>query len=270
MLNLSFKQAEQAFTIDLNENGTKLPTCMKSESTAYGTLLVGTPDILFRKAVEMLLTEASKRSTATIGLPGGITPHKWFKWVIDNRMLDSYALDRICWLVSDERYVPVESEQSNFGNASRLFLDPLEVPETRRMPWPTQVDPYSASIVFNRRWNERFGENRCFDLCFLGLGDDGHMASIFPNSPLRGMETRENFSSVDVPGRGWRLTITEQGLNRCGKILLLVMGARKAEPLKAVFESAYDPSGQPAHLLRDISENVTWLVDEEAASGLNI
>ncbi|MFA5258387.1 MAG: 6-phosphogluconolactonase [Opitutales bacterium] len=243
---------------------------MKSEGTAYGTLLVGTADELFRKAVEMLLTEASKRSMATIGLPGGITPHKWFQWLIENRTLDTYALDRICWLTSDERYVPLDSDQSNFGNAARLFLDPLEVPETRRMPWPTQVDPYSASIVFNHRWNERFGDSRCFDLCFLGLGNDGHMASIFPDSPLRGMESKANFSSVDVPGKGWRLTITEQGLNRCGKILLMVMGDKKAAPLKAVFKDSFNPSRQPAHLLRDISDNVTWLLDEEAAAGLNI
>lgn len=240
---------------------------MKEINTPYGNMMVGTPEELFGKAVELLLTEAIKRSMATIGLPGGETPQNWYKWIMWNNVLDRAALERICWLTSDERYVPIEDPQSNFGNAARLFLDPMGVPETRRMPWPVNVDPYSASIVFNRRWNERFGEARCFDLCFLGLGQNGHMASIFPGSPIVGLGTRDNFTSVDVPGRGWRLTITDQGLRRCGKILLMVMGAKKSAPLKAVMETPFNPTLQPAHLLREVAQNVTWLVDEEAYNG---
>jgi len=241
---------------------------MKEARSPYGTLLIGTQEELFIKAAELLLTEASKRSMAAIGLPGGVTPQSWYKWIIGERALDPAALDRICWLTSDERYVPLESSESNFGNAARLFLDPLNVPETRRMGWPVSVDPYSASIVFNRRWNDRFGENRCFDLCFLGLGADGHMASIFPGGPIVGLCTRDNFTSVDVPGRGWRLTITDQGLRRCGKIILMVMGRAKAQPLANVLKCPFNPSLQPAHLLQEVAENVTWLVDEEAAKGI--
>ncbi len=242
---------------------------MTTHMSPYGSVLVGSEDELFRKAVELLLVEASKRSTmATIGLPGGITPQRWYQWIITNGALDGAALDRICWLTSDERHVPVDDPMSNFGNAARLFLDPLGVPETRRMSWPTMVDPYSANIVFNRRWNERFGENRCFDLCFLGLGPDGHMASIFPQSPIPGMARRENFCCVEVPGMGWRLTITDVGLRRCARILLIVMGANKAEPLRKVFDSPYDTGLNPAHLLRDMADKVTWLLDEEAAAGL--
>jgi 6-phosphogluconolactonase len=241
---------------------------MKETGSQYGSILIGKPDELFVKAVELLLTEASKRSMATIGLPGGVTPQSWFKWIMRENALSGEALDRICWLTSDERYVPLESEESNFGNAARLFLDPMHVPETRRMSWPVNVDPYSASIVFNRRWNERFGQHRCFDLCFLGLGQDGHMASIYPMGPIIGLVTQDNFASVDVPGLGWRLTISHQGLGRCGKILLLVMGTNKAEPLRAVMKNSYDPFHNPAHLLRDVAANVTWLVDEEASAGL--
>jgi len=243
---------------------------MKQCGTAYGTLHIGTQEEIFRKATEMLLIEASKRSIAAIGLPGGTTPHQWYQWVIKNGALSASALDRICWLTSDERHVPQESDQSNFGNAARRFLDPIGVPETRRMPWPTQVDPYSASIVFNRRWNERFGEQRCFDLCFMGLGKDGRIASIYPESPFRGIEPKTNFGSVEVPGKGWWLTVTELGLRRCGHIVITVSGASKNEALRRVFESPFDTSKHPAHLLRESSENVTWLLDEEAAAGLDL
>lgn len=243
---------------------------MKESASDYGKILIGQPNELFEKAVELLLTEASKRSMATIGLPGGITPQSWYKWIMDEGALDELALDRICWLTSDERYVPLENPKSNFGNAARLFLDPMRVPETRRMAWPVNVDPYSASIVFNRRWNDRFGEQRCFDLCFLGLGSDGHMASIFPNSPIIGLGNNDNFTSVEVPGEGWRLTITDQGLRRCGSILLMVMGAKKVAPLRNVMKTPFDPSHQPAHLLREIADKVTWLVDEEASAGLDL
>ena len=242
---------------------------MKEIGSQYGNILIGEQDELFIKAVELLLAEASKRSTATVGLPGGVTPQNWYKWIMRENALNCAALERICWLTSDERYVPLESEESNFGNASRFFLDPMNVPETCRMPWPVNVDPYSASIVFNRRWNERFGQHRCFDICFLGLGQDGHMASIYPEGPIVGLQTHENFTSVEVPGMGWRLTITHQGLGRCGKILLMVTGAKKAAPLRAVMKNPCDPYRNPAHLLREIAANVTWLVDEEAAAGLS-
>jgi 6-phosphogluconolactonase len=245
-----------------------LEICMKETSSQYGNILIGRPDELFVKAVELLLIEASKRSMATIGLPGGTTPRNWFKWIIDEKALNGGALDRICWSTSDECYVPLENEESNFGNAARLFLDPMGVPETRRMPWPVNLDPYSASIVFNRRWNERFGQHRCFDLCFLGLGSDGRMASILPQSPVIGLATRDNFASVEIPELGWRLTITRQGLGRCGKIMLMVIGSQKAQALRNVMKSPFDSFRIPAHLLREVSENVTWLVDDEAAVGL--
>ena len=239
---------------------------MKEFGTPYGKITTGPQEEIYSKTVELLLTEASKRSTATVGLPGGATPKEWFKWMLAQKALEG-TQQRICWLTSDERYVPTDSEESNFGNAARLFLDPLNVPETLRMPWPVNVDPYSASIVFNRRWNDRFGDHRCFDLCFMGLGRNGQIAGIFPQSPIVGLAMRDNFASVDVPQRGWRLTITDQGLRRCGKIILMVLGKEKAGPLQTVLNSPFDPTNHPSHLLREIADKVIWLVDDEAAAG---
>ncbi len=228
---------------------------MRQIKSGYGTLHIGSDEELFSKATEWVLGEASKRQQATVGLPGGSTPQRWFKWIVDNEALNPAAAERIMWLASDERYVPLHSPESNFGNAERHLLDPLHVPDTRRMPWPTQVDPHSASIVFNRRWNERYGLQRCFDLCFLG-------------SPIIGLDTMDNFASVDVPGKGWRLTITERGLGHCGRIVVLVTGTAKAGRLTSVLNGTHDPHRQPVQLLREHAERTDWLLDEAAAAEL--
>lgn len=246
----------------------RLPHGMRQVTTEYGDVCIGPVEALFSKAAELVLAEASKRTLATVGLPGGSTPQRWFQWLIKACAFDEQALNRLSWLTSDERYVPLDSPESNFGNAARLLLDPLGVPETRRMPWPVQVDPHSAAIVFNRRWSERFGQRRCFDLCFLGMGDDGHTASIFPGSPLIGLDSPDSFAAVDVPGKGWRLTITECGLERCGRIVVMVLGAGKAARLRSVLQGDHDPSTQPIQLLRAVAPNVTWLVDDAAAANI--
>lgn len=242
---------------------------METRNTAYGTLFIGENTELFAEAAKHINTVSAKTHHVTIGLSGGNSPKLFFRWMVETDALDEQARERVLWLTSDERFVARTHEESNFGNADKELFNPLEIPESRRLNWPTQVDPHSAPIVFNRKWDERFGAERCFDLCFLGMGDDGHTASLFPGSPLLGMDIYENFTCVNVPDKGWRLTITPAGLKRCRKIVVMVHGKGKAERLKAVLEGAYNPDLMPIQILRDCAEQTVWLVDNEAASLLS-
>lgn len=236
---------------------------MERRDTHYGELLIGSPEDVFRTTVDILEGELRLSRLIRIGLTGGSTPKAFYTWVVENNAFSEAFLDRALWLCSDERMVPLEHEDSNFGNADRLMLTPLGVPDAHKLNWPVKVDPHSASVVFNRRWNDRFGAQQAFDVCMLGMGTDGHTASLFPNHPILAANIEDNFVCVEIPEKGWRLTITEAGMSRCGKILITVMGQEKAERVRTVFQ---DPPGTyPVQILANFADKVTWLVDDEAA-----
>ncbi len=243
---------------------------MKKKKTEYGMLCVGSEEQLFNEAVAIADRERTKAAGEefTWALTGGSTPAAFYRHCVSKKAISPELAAAALWFTSDERMVPLESEESNFGNAARMLLDPLAIPAERRIPWPVDHEPEQAAVVFNDLWRSRFSDQRCFDLCFLGMGDDCHTASIFPRSPLIGGGPDEFFAHVDVPGKGPRLTVTRAGLAKCGAIVVMVTGAKKATPLSLVFQELYDPELRPVQLLREHSDRVTWLVDDAAAAEL--
>jgi 6-phosphogluconolactonase len=243
---------------------------MTEKSTPYGRLFVGAKDELFAKSVLLAIEQQqTKRATRfTWALTGGSTPAEWYKWAVTSRAIPSEMLGRAVFTVSDERHVPLASDQSNFGNAERQFLDPLQVGTGQRRPWPTSLPPAEAAAKYASDWAAEFGSGRGYDLCFLGMGDDAHTASLFPGSPLLNSKSTRVFEAVEVPGKGWRLTITPHGLNACGLIVVMTLGAGKAAALKKIMTGAYDPTSAPSQILKSCAPKVVWLVDAAAASAL--
>lgn len=243
---------------------------MNKTDTDYGTLCIGTKKAVFDEAVALADRHRQEKELVelTWALTGGSTPAEFYRHCVASRNFPQALLDVTCWFTSDERMVPLSSEESNFGNAARMLLDPLKVPDEKRFPWPVDREPPEAAHLFNDILHSRFSDFRCFDLCFLGMGDDCHTASIFPRSPLIADRGRKFFTHVEVPGKGHRLTITQYGLEKCGVIVVMVTGKKKAIPLSMVFDDIYAPEERPIHLLREHAERTIWLVDHEAASEL--
>ncbi len=242
------------------------PLNMRQIITNYGTLEVGTLDETFRAMIAVLRgATAGKNSPCTVGLSGGSTPKAFYQWAVRERALPEAVWKSILWLTSDERCVPLASDDSNFGNADRLMLTPLGVPAAAKIPWPVELAPAECAVAFNQMWNARFGAQNGFEVCFLGMGDDGHTASLFPGCPLINSGLQDNFAAVEWPGRGWRLTITQAGLARCGRVVVLANGANKAAVLKEILRGPYDPKRLPSQIHLAYASRVTWLVDEAAA-----
>ena len=237
---------------------------MEERKTKLGTLRIGSSGEIFERCVDILETgAASYGNPFLVGLTGGSTPKAFYNWAVEQEAISRVVLDQAVWTVSDERFVPLADGESNFGTADREFLVKIGVEEARKFPWPVQVDPHSAALVYERRLHERFGQNRAYDICFLGMGDDGHTASIFPGSPLLIIESGNYFAPVEVPGKGWRLSITPDGLKACGRIVIMVTGEKKAARLKEVLEGPEDV--YPVQILRHCARKVEWLVDGAAA-----
>lgn len=243
---------------------------MKTTTTEYGTLCIGGKEEIFDEAVALADRHRKENELIelTWALTGGSTPAAFYRYCVEHGKIPQDLVDATCWFTSDERMVPLTSDESNFGNAARMLLDPLKVEDEKRFPWPVDRDALEAARLFNDIWNSRFTNFRCFDLCFLGMGDDCHTASIFPGSPLIADKGKEFFTHVEVPGQGLRLTITQTGLEKCGAIVVIVTGKNKAVPLSMVFDDLYNSELRPIQLLRNHSDRTVWLVDEEAASEL--
>lgn len=243
---------------------------MRELTTKHGTVRSGTLDEVFAEAAQ-IGTAAWRGATEgrfSWALTGGSTPKSWYTWCKTRSALPPSLLLGTDWHVSDERCVPLASEESNFGNADRFLLTPNGVPAERKHPWAVQLAPEEAAADFARAAERRRGACRGFDLCFLGLGDDAHTASLFPGSALLSDAGGALFAAVEVPGKGWRLTITPSGLRSCGCIVVMVTGAAKAEAVRRIFRGNESIAAVPAKVLASCATRVVWLLDEAAAAGL--
>jgi len=241
---------------------------MTERITDYGRFFVGTKEQIFEKAAALAIEAHAKTKSKnfTWAFTGGSTPQDWYRWVAATKPLPASLLANTHFTVSDERHVPLNSDQSNFGNAERLLMEPLGVSAEHRHPWVVAYEPLAAAEAYRRTMMILAGPGKGYDVCFLGMGDDSHTASFFPGSPLLEDDGNLPFAALDVPGKGWRLTITPAGLRACELIVVMALGAGKAEALRRVLHDPFDPIKVPAQILQTCSDRVVWLVDEAAAS----
>lgn len=245
---------------------------MKTYETEYGTLKVGSKAELLQEALDIALDHfrASGKNRYSLALTGGSTPKDFYKWVVAENKLPADLRDGILWTTSDERTVPLESDENNFGNADRLMLTPLSVAGENKFAWPTELEPHAAVAAYAEKWKAVASPNTAYDVCFVGMGDDCHTLSLFPGSSLISNPVNTDFAVVEVPGKGWRLTLTPAGLAKCGKIVLMTLGAGKAKALKAVLQGDFDPLNKPSQNLKAVANKAFWLVDDAAAAELKL
>ncbi len=241
---------------------------MKTFTTDYGTVRVGAPEELFAELAQLGAAAWRTAEKGRFGwaLTGGSTPKAWYRWCVEKRALPAELLAETHWYVGDERCVPLASDESNFGNAARLLLDPFGVPAEQRHPWSVDLKPSEAAEAFERDSAAVLGAEHSFTLCVLGLGEDAHTASLFPGSALLGTATNVRFAAIKLVGKGWRLTITPTGLARCGHVVVHATGAAKAQAVRRVFCGEEPALAVPAKVLRVLGPRTTWLLDSEAVA----
>ena len=237
-----------------------------------------TPDVrvctdtadLSRRAAEAVVDRINNavrtRGKCSIVLSGGSTPRTLY------RLLASEFAARIPWAHAhvfwgDERYVAPEDPRSNFGMAKQTLLDHVSCPAANVHRMPTHfADACVAARDYERRLRSRFdGEWPDFDLVLLGLGDDGHTASLFPGSLALAEKTRWVVATKAPAEPPSRLTLTLPALTGAASIYVLVAGSNKALALRHVLEGVGDWIRYPAAGVRLGTGTVIWWVDREAA-----
>lgn len=207
----------------------------------------------------------------TIALAGGSTPKKLYALLAGEpyRSQIDWASVEVFW--GDERCVPPDSEDSNFHMAQEALLSKVPIPasQVHRMP-ADQPDHETASQAYTAEIRRTFGTEGIpsFDLIQLGIGPEGHTASLFPHQASL-HEQQRLVMPVTVPKPPpERLTFTPPLLNAARHVLFLVAGAEKADVVHAILEGEYQPDEYPAQIVRPTNGEVTWMLDTAAASKL--
>jgi 6-phosphogluconolactonase len=204
----------------------------------------------------------------SIGLSGGSTPRAMFELMAAGASDLGIDWPKVQVFFVDERCVPPDHVQSNYRMARETLLSRVPIPGDNIHRMRGEIDPNEAATEYGRMLKEKFGEEGGLDLILLGMGEDGHTASLFPGTAAVN-ETRHrcvaNYAEHSSTGRSWRITLTAPFINRSHEVLMMVAGANKATALASVLEGPRDPQRLPAQLIAPASGRLSWLIDAAAA-----
>lgn len=229
---------------------------------------------LIRYAAERIVRMANAtlehNDIFSIALSGGSTPQPVYETLaITFASAIDWSRVHLWW--GDERAVSPDDEQSNYRMVKKVLLDKIDIPEKNVHRIHGEDEPEQAAKHYEDELRSFFKDDEVlFDLNLLGMGDDGHTASLFPHTAVIHEEEKWVLAHhVEAKGNLWRITLTPPTLLKSANIMFLVSGTGKANILKTVLEDEFRPYTYPAQLIvHSKHENVVWAVDEAAASQL--
>lgn len=205
----------------------------------------------------------------SLALSGGDTPRSLFKTLASSGFKDKINWKRIHIFWGDERVVPFTDEKNNAGTAFKLLIDHLDIPPAQVHIIRTDIEPNFAVDAYQKLLHTFFDNTyQSFDLVLLGMGDDGHTLSLFPDSPL--IEEHQNWvnSIFSKKKEMYRISLMPLLINRSSKICFLVQGENKADILKQVLEGPFNPRKYPAQIIKPANGELHWFLDAAAAKNL--
>lgn len=225
-----------------------------------------------RRFVSLAEAEIAERGRFTVSLSGGSTPRALFQLLTQPPHVTSIDWDRVHVFWGDERTVPPDDPQSNYRMAREALLDHVPIPPTQVHRILAENEPADAARRYAETLAEVFelepGEVPEFGLMLLGIGADGHTASLFPGT--RALDETERLVVENVVPQldTVRITLTVPVLTQARHTIVLAAGPDKAEAIQRAIEGPYDPMQTPAQFVRKSVGEVIWLLDEAAAAKL--
>jgi len=219
------------------------------------------------------LAAIQDRGQFSVTLSGGNTPKPLYA-ILAGPDADLLDWDKVHFFWGDERCVPPNHPDSNYNQANQVLLSPRSIKDENIHRIKTELQPKEAARQYQEEILSYFqGKIPRFDLVLLGMGSDGHTASLFPGSKLViGDHLNEDclVASNWVPKLDtWRITFTHHLINIAHNVLFLVSGEDKAKALKSVLEGPPDHKLYPSQLIDPDEGNLTWHIDHEAAAELS-
>ena len=229
---------------------------------------------LARAAAELFVKLAAQRARARrpfhVLLAGGTTPKAVYALLASDAYRSRVDWERVVFFFGDERAVPPDHPQNNYRMANEVLFRPLGVAESSVHRMKAEADDLDAAAgAYEDELRACFGAFPRLDLVLLGMGADGHTASLFPRSPVLKEEARWVAPVLDAPKPPpRRLTVTLPVLNAGQQVAFMVAGRDKAHALREVLEGTAPPEQYPAKCIQPGPERLLWLVDEAAAAEL--
>lgn len=217
--------------------------------------------------VEMIRKSAKQKSSFTIALSGGSTPELLYR-LLSEKYVESVPWECVHFFWGDERCVSPDNSESNFGTANGSFLSKIKIPSVNIHRIRGEADPVREALRYSEeisRFTEKRGEIPLFDLILLGLGEDGHTASIFPGHI-------DLFNSVNLcevavqPATSQkRITVTGKVINNADALTFLVSGKKKAEVVEKLFKKDPIALNYPVSYVVPVHGSISWFIDNDAA-----
>jgi len=234
-----------------------------------GDIAQKTLDVFLKSAQEAI----SQKGSFKVAISGGKTPRHLYELLADSPLAAELNWDNIHIFWVDERCVSPESEDSNYKLASDTFLEKLPVVSANVHRIFGECRDYSSAVakyedVIREVFEIATGELPEFDLIILGMGPDGHIGSLLPNSYA--LFDTDDIASVvyQMDGGLDRITITHPVMYAAGKIVIMVSGSEKSDIVREVLLGKPDEVKYPVHTLWPILEKVLWIIDNDAAGKL--
>jgi 6-phosphogluconolactonase len=209
------------------------------------------------------------RGLFRVALAGGNTPRRAYELLAQEPRSLSLSWSEVFIYFGDERCVPPDDEQSNYRMAKKAFLNAVPLPLANVHRMRGEADPGIAANEYASILRADLSQPPRFDLVLLGLGPDGHTASLFPGTPPDIDDSALVRAVYAQSQTMWRVTVTPLIINLARVVAFAVEGAEKAAILAKVLEGPIDPIAYPAQIVRPKPGRLLWLVDELAAGMLH-
>ncbi len=222
-----------------------------------------------REFINLSQRAIDARGYFSVALSGGSTPRPVYQTLADPKNQNEIAWSNVHLFWGDERHVPPDHTDSNYRMVKQVLIDKVPVPPDNVYRVAAEMDVRMAAFHYEERLRCFFtGGWPRFDLIFLGMGTDGHTASLFPHSAGLNEEYRWFIANFAPQEEEWRLTLTKNAINHARQICVLVQGEDKAEMVSEVFTGEKEPYEKPIQFISPSDGQITWLMDQAAASRL--
>jgi len=217
--------------------------------------------------IDLCQKNISKKTYFSVALSGGSTPKSIFQMLSSDQFKNEIEWDKILFFWSDERAVPPEDSESNYKMAMDSGIKNMPIKQENIFRMKAEHNIEKNAKEYEELINKKL-HSQLFDLVMLGVGDDGHTASLFPNTEAL-KETEKLVAANYVPQKNtWRMTLTFKAINQSKNIVLYILGGNKKTILKKILFPEPGSKSYPSQMIGSSQNKALWIVDKAAAADL--